>query len=305
MYEIGSFPGYRWSEWNGKFRDDIRSFVKGDPGIVKNVALRISGSPDLYQENHHLPVSGINFVTCHDGFTLNDLVSYNEKHNIDNGEHNNDGINDNLSWNCGVEGPTNDPQIEQLRKQQIKNFLTLLMISQGVPMLLGGDEMQRTQNGNNNAYCQDSEISWFDWGLTEKSADMVRFCSSLINFRKQNHALHQGYRFFDGSLNNRGIKDIDWHGCILNEPGWDDPDARALACTIGGIGDEPDLHVMMNMYWEPLDFEIPVIDGRSWYKAIDTAASSPEDIVESGSEMAFIGEGCTVKGRSIVILISR
>ena len=171
-------------------------------------------------------------------------------------------------------------------------------------MLLGGDEIQRTQNGNNNAYCQDNDISWLDWSLAEKNADMLRFTSELIQFRKRNHALHQGYYFFDDTINERGVKDITWHGCALDEPGWDDPDARALACTIAGIGNEADLHIIMNMYWEPLEFKIPEIQGRKWYAAVDTAAPSPEDII-SGVGGEHKGNSHIVQGRSIVIFASR
>ena len=166
LYQIGHFPGDRWAEWNGRFRDDLRRFVKGDPGLVGAVASRLAGSADLYQDDGELPVNSINFITCHDGFTLNDLVSYNAKHNEANGEDNRDGINDNQSWNCGVEGEAADASIEALRERQIRNFVTLLLLSRGVPMILAGDEIRRTQMGNNNAYCQDNEISWMDWTLS-------------------------------------------------------------------------------------------------------------------------------------------
>ncbi len=170
LYQVGSFPGERWSEWNGRYRDDMRRFVKGDPGLVGSAATRIAGSSDLYQAASRLPINSINFITCHDGFTLNDLVSYNDKHNEANGENNRDGSDANDSWNCGVEGLTNDPTIEALRLRQIKNFLATLMLSQGVPMLLAGDEIRRTQQGNNNAYCQNNALGWFDWQLVEKNA---------------------------------------------------------------------------------------------------------------------------------------
>lgn len=304
LYEVGSFPGYRWSEWNGKFRDDIRSFVRGDKGIIRDVAGRISGSPDIYSYSKHLPVNSINFITCHDGFTMNDLVSYNRKHNNDNGENNNDGISNNLSWNCGFEGETEDPDIENLRLRQIKNLAAILLLSKGVPMILGGDEIRRTQKGNNNAYCQDNEISWFDWELAEKNKDLFRFYRLMIAFRKANSILHQGASFFDGSINKRGLKDIAWHGCELNNPGWDDPEGRVLAFTIGGIGDEPDLHIMMNMYWEALPFQIPKVKGRKWFRAIDTFIPSPDDISESGSEILINDPSYIVNGRSIVVLIS-
>ncbi|MDM9384671.1 glycogen debranching protein GlgX [Chlorogloeopsis sp. ULAP01] len=307
LYQIGYFPGYRWAEWNGHYRDDIRRFVKGDPGLVGAVASRIAGSADLYQATGHLPINSINFITCHDGFTLNDLVSYNYKHNEANGENNQDGINDNLSWNCGVEGETDDPGIDALRRRQIKNFVAILFLSQGVPMFVAGDEVRRTQKGNNNAYCQDNEISWFDWNLVEKNSDIFRFFKLMIDFRKcYCHSALRRSRFFSGEVNERGLADISWHGCKLFSPGWYDPDARVLAYTMGGFEGEADIHVMLNMYWEALDFEIPSIAGRrEWYKIVDTAEPSPMDIMEQGKETIVSGNVCTVQGRSVVILISK
>lgn len=306
LYQIGEFPGYRWAEWNGRFRDDIRRFVKGDPGIVGAVAWRLAGSADLYQSSRHLPINSINFISCHDGFTLNDLVSYNHKHNEANGEHNRDGINDNLSWNCGVEGETDNPDIDGLRRRQIKNFAAILMLSQGVPMLVAGDEVRRTQKGNNNAYCQDNEISWLDWNLAEKNADILRFFKLMIHFRKCycHSALRRSY-FFTGEVNERGLADIAWHGCKLFKPGWHDSHARVLAFTLGGFDGESDIHVMLNMYWENLDFEIPPIKGRRWCKVIDTALPSPMDIVEPGEETVVSSNVYSVKERSVVVLVSK
>ncbi|MFB2771021.1 glycogen debranching protein GlgX [Pelatocladus sp. BLCC-F211] len=306
LYQIGYFPGYRWAEWNGRFRDDIRRFVKGDPGLVGAVAARLAGSADLYQETGHLPINSINFITCHDGFTLNDLVSYNDKHNEANGENNQDGISDNLSWNCGVEGEIDDPIIDTLRRKQIKNFATMLLLSQGVPMILAGDEVRRTQKGNNNAYCQDNEISWFDWNLVEKNADIFRFFKLMIDFRRC--YCHPGLRrsyFFTGEVNERGLADISWHSCKLFSPGWNDPDARVLAYTLGGFEGNADIHVMFNMYWEDMEFEIPFLEYRQWYKVVDTALVSPLDIVERGKETLVSGDVCTVKNRSVVVLISQ
>ncbi|MGD0916801.1 MAG: glycogen debranching protein GlgX [Thermodesulfobacteriota bacterium] len=303
-YQIGYFPGYRWAEWNGKFRDDIRRFVKGDPGVVGVVASRISGSSDIYQATGHLPINSINFVNCHDGFTLNDLVSFNEKHNLENGEGNNDGINENLSWNCGVEGPTDNAEIEHLRNRQIKNFATILMLSRGVPMFVMGDEIRRTQNGNNNAYCQDNEISWMDWSLLERNKETYHFFRKIIEFRKTHPILHLP-RFFSGDVNSRGLKDISWHGTRLNSPGWNDTDARALAFTLGGFDGDPDMHVMMNMYWDNLEFDIPVIPGRKWYEKIDTSEQSPCDVADQGSEKLCSGNTLKISGRSIVVLVSK
>ncbi len=303
-YQIGYFPGYRWAEWNGKFRDDIRRFVKGDPGVIGAVASRISGSSDIYQATGHLPINSINFVNCHDGFTLNDLVSFDEKHNLENGEGNNDGINENLSWNCGVEGPTDNAEIEHLRNRQIKNFATILMLSRGVPMFVMGDEIRRTQNGNNNAYCQDNEISWMDWSLLERNKETYHFFRKIIEFRKTHPILHLP-RFFSGDVNRRGLKDISWHGTRLNSPGWSDADARALAFTLGGFDGDPDMHVMMNMYWDNLEFDIPVIPGAKWYKKIDTSEQSPCDVADQGSEKLCSGNTLKISGRSIVVLVSK
>ncbi|ARV57301.1 glycogen debranching enzyme GlgX [Nostocales cyanobacterium HT-58-2] len=306
LYMIGSFPGSRYAEWNGRFRDDIRRYVKGDPGLVGAVASRIAGSADLYQESGHLPINSINFITCHDGFTLNDLVSYNYKHNEDNGEDNRDGINDNLSWNCGVEGDTDNQEINALRQRQIKNFAAILLLSQGVPMILAGDEIRRTQKGNNNAYCQDNEISWFNWNLVEKNPEIFRFFKMIINFRKcycRPTLLHRGH-FFSGEVNERGLADISWHGCKLFNPGWHDPHSRVLSFTLGGSNGESDIHVMLNMYWETISFELPVVKGRQWYKVVDTAEPSPQDIVEPGKEILVAQNFFPVKNRSVVVLVS-
>jgi glycogen operon protein len=251
-----------------------------------------------------LPINSINFITCHDGFTLNDLVSYDSKHNWANGEGNNDGVNENLSWNCGAEGPTNDLGIEALRERQIRNFAAILLLSQGVPMFVAGDEIRRSQGGNNNAYCQDNEISWLDWTLVEAHRDLLRFFQRMIGFRKVHPILHRP-RFFTGKVNARGLADIAWSGCRLGDPGWNDPDGRSLAFTMAGFDGDPDLHVMMNMYWEALPFEIPKVDGRAWYRAVDTALPSPDDIAEPGQEIGATGPEYMVAGRSVVALISR
>jgi isoamylase len=304
LYQIGYFPGYRCAEWNGIFRDDIRGFVKGDPGLVGSVAMRLAGSADLYEDSGHLPINSINFITCHDGFTLNDLVSYNYKHNQANGENSRDGIDDNLSWNCGVEGETDDPQIENLRKRQIKNFAAILLLSQGVPMITAGDEVRRTQKGNNNGYCQDNEISWFDWELVEKNSEIFRFFKLMIAFRKRYGSLcRRG--FFNGEVNERGLADISWHGTKVFQPGWDDPNARAFSCTLGGFDGAVDIHLIFNMHWEALDFEIPQIEGgRNWYKVVDTAEPSPTDILDPCQEVMISGNSYSVKDRSVVVLIS-
>jgi glycogen operon protein len=303
LYQIGYFPGYRWGEWNGRYRDDVRRFVKGDPGMIGAVAARLAGSADLYQMSGHLPTNSVNFITCHDGFTLNDLVSYDCKHNEANGEGNRDGINENLSWNCGVEGPTDDPAIEALRERQIKNMAAILMLSRGVPMFVAGDEVRRTQKGNNNPYCQDNEISWFDWRLTEKNRALLRFWKLLIAARHHFRAGRPG-RFFKGEVNERGLPDVSWHGTVLNNPGWHDPNGRCLSYTLGGFDGEPDLHVILNMYWDALEFEIPAVPGRRWYRLVDTARPSPDDIVEDSRKVPIECSRLRAEGRSVLVLLS-
>jgi glycogen operon protein len=301
LYQIGHFPGDRWSEWNGRYRDDVRRFVKGEPGLTGTIASRIGGSSDIYQGRGQTPQNTINFITCHDGFTMNDLVSYNTKHNEANGEGNRDGTDNDLSWNCGVEGETTDPEIEGLRERQIRNFVTILMLSRGVPMILAGDEIRRTQGGNNNAYNQDNATSWFDWTLAETNRGMLRFWRLLLDLRKHHSSLRRP-QFYSGETNERGVPDIVWHGTRLNTPGFDDPEARVLAFTIAGFGGEPDLHVMMNMFWEPLDFEVPSDPARAWRLAIDTSHSPPGDIFELQLRPDFPDRSCTVQSRSIVVL---
>jgi isoamylase len=304
LYQIGHFPGDRWGEWNGRFRDTMRHFVKGDGGIIGQVADAIAGSASLYEARDGKPTNSINFINCHDGFTINDLVSYNSKHNEANGESNNDGINENLSWNCGAEGETSDPEIERLRERQIRNFATLLMLSRGVPMFVAGDEFRNTQHGNNNAYCQDNPVGWLDWSKLETQATLHRFWKQIIAFRKRHPALRKN-SFFAGEVNNRGLKDVSWHGTKLNSPGWEDSQARALGFTLAGFENDPDIHVMMNMYWEPLYMAIPTIPGRQWTRAVDTSLPSPSDIADPGTEMLCSGESYRVNGRSIVVLANR
>ncbi len=304
LYQVGRFPGERWCEWNGPYRDDIRRFLRGEPGIIGAVATRIAGSQDLFGPEEEKPSNSINFVTCHDGFTLNDLVSYNGKHNEANGEQNRDGSDDNRSWNCGVEGPTENDEIESLRARQIKNAAAILLLSRGTPMILGGDEFHRTQMGNNNAYCQDNELSWYDWDLVTEHAGTVRFFSELIAFRKR-HATLRKDDFFGGGVNARGVPEVSWHGCRLNEPGWNDPLCRVLSFTLGGMHDDPDLHVILNMYDLGLEFELPQIDGQRWAVAVDTAQPSPEDILEAGAEIPVEGSSIHVFGRTAVVLVSQ
>ena len=315
LYEVGYFPGYRWGEWNGRFRDTVRRFVKGDQGysegkpVVAKVADVIAGSADIFQSSGGLPINSVNFITAHDGFTLNDLVSFNYKHNEANGEGNRDGIDENLSWNCGAEGQTSNPDIEELRNRQVKNFAAVLMLSQGVPMFVSGDEVRRTQRGNNNTYCQDNEINWFDWTLVEKHHDVFRFFSRMIAFRKSHPILHLS-RFLRGDVNRRGLKDMDWHGCRLYSPGWNDPSSRVLAFTMGGFAKEGspedvDLHVMLNMEFEDLDFDLPPLKDRRWHRVVDTALPSPDDIMKTEEAVVIGGNVYRAQKHSVVVLISR
>lgn len=302
LYQVGHFPGYRWAEWNGSYRDTMRNFVRGVPGGIGAVADALTGSAGLYQSSGHGPVNSVNFITAHDGFTMNDLVSYHQKDNLANGEGNRDGVDDNKSWNCGVEGPTDDPEIEALRDRQVKNFATLLMLSQGVPMLVMGDEARRSQGGNNNTWCQNNETGWFDWSLPDRRPDMVRFWSRLISFRRTHDALRRN-RFFDGTTNARGMSDIVWHGTELGQPGWGDGGARALSWTIAGEGEAADIHVMANMFWEPLDFALPEVPCRRWSRALDTVQPSPDDIPDTPEPV--MGDRLTVASRSIIVLTSQ
>jgi isoamylase len=303
LYQVGSFVGDSWKEWNGRFRDDVRSFLKGDNGTVSRLATRILGSPDLYGHEEREPEQSINFVTCHDGFTLNDLVSYNQKHNEANGEENRDGSNDNLSWNCGVEGPTDDPDIERLRNRQVKNFHTLNLLAAGAPMLLMGDEVRRTQRGNNNAYCQDNEISWFDWSLLDRHPEVLRFVRQLISFRlRRDAAEEEGLSL--NELLRRG--QIRWHGVKLNQPDWGDH-SHTLAYTVRSIKGRFLIHLMFNHYWEALDFELPPVGGSPasvWHRWIDTALDSPDDICEGASAPAFTRANYRAKPRSVVVLFT-
>jgi glycogen operon protein len=302
LYQVGSFVGDSWKEWNGRFRDDVRDFFRGAEGSLKRFADRMVGSPEIYGHKEREPEQSINFVTCHDGFTLNDLVSYEEKHNEANGEDNRDGANDNRAWNCGVEGPTDDLAIERLRNRQMKNFITVTLLSLGVPMILMGDEMRRTQAGNNNAYCQDNETSWLDWTLLKKHADMHRFVKLLNARRLLRGTGHERERL---SL-NRLIAEANktWHGARLNQPDWSDH-SRSIAFNVELRPEKLVLHLILNAFWEPLDFELPPPgDGRAgaWRRWIDTAQPSPDDIVPWEEAPALAGLTYRVEARSVVAL---
>jgi glycogen operon protein len=304
LYQVGSFIGDTWQEWNGRFRDDVRRFVKGDRGAVSRLASRLLGSPDIYGHEEREAEQSVNFVTCHDGFTLNDLVSYNQKHNDANGEDNRDGADDNLSWNCGVEGPTDDAHVEALRNRQIKNFFALELLSAGTPMLLMGDEARRTQRGNNNAYCQDSDISWFDWSLPARHADIHRFVKTLNAFRQRRDVVAENTRLSLNQLLSR-VR-LTWHGVALDHPDWSDH-SHSLAVTLHSLRARFVLHGMFNAYWEPLTFQLPSLPqegAQAWRRCIDTALTSPDDISPWPTAPLVMAATYEVQPRSVVVLAS-
>ena len=304
LYQVGSFVGDSWKEWNGRFRDDVRSFFRGEEGTIERFADRVIGSPSLYGHKRREPEASVNFVTCHDGFTLNDLVSYGGKHNEANGEDNRDGSDDNRSWNCGVEGPTEDPAIDKLRTRQVKNFLTATMLSVGMPMMLMGDEVRRTQGGNNNAYCQDNETSWFDWTLLAKRADVHRFVSLLNAQRVLRDFEHERQHVALTELIRQA--DITWHGVELHRPDWR-PTSHSIAFTAKVPADRTSFHVLLNAYWAPLEFELPRISdgaGARWRRWIDTFLDSPDDIVDWERAPVVGSRTYRAQPRSVVVLFA-
>jgi isoamylase len=302
LYQVGNFAGDSWKEWNGRFRDDVRSFMKGDEGTVSKFVTRLVGSPDIYSHKEREPEQSINFITCHDGFTLNDLVSYNSKHNEANNEDNRDGNNDNLSWNCGVEGPTNDAGIESLRHRQVKNFLALTLISIGAPMILMGDEVRKTQYGNNNAYCQNNELSWFDWSLFTKHEDVHRFVKHLIRVRLQRDAAQAEYSMSLNELLGKGA--ISWHGVKLNQPDWSQH-SHSIAFTVQSFSGSMMMHFMVNAFHELLEFELPEIKSTLYWKRwINTSLESPNDICALQDAVILTTEKYKVKSHSLVVLFA-
>jgi isoamylase len=296
-YQVGNFSTKRWTEWNGRFRDDVRRFWIGDEGMSGEFASRICGSSDLYQKSGKGPASSLNFVTCHDGFTLNDLVSYKHKDNFENGELNRDGTDANYSDNCGVEGPSEDPAVDGVRIRLIKNFLLTLFVSRGVPMLSGGDEFRRTQRGNNNAYCQDNEVSWFDWSLLEKHKEIHRFTRAMIAFRRAHPVLRKEKFYTD--------EDIKWFAPDGATPHWADPWQKSFACLILGQT-EPDLFLLFNAGAIPVDFYLPALPtGNNWRLAVDTSRADPDDLFEPGKEPPVQGQnGFRLEPRSSAILLT-
>jgi glycogen operon protein len=296
-YQVGEFSSTRWTEWNGRFRDDVRRFWAGDEGMIGSFARRICGSSDLYQSSGKGPARSLNFVTCHDGFTLNDLVSYKQKHNDENGESNRDGADANNSDNCGVEGPSQDTGVEGMRNRLIKNFLLTLFISRGVPMLLGGDEYRRTQRGNNNAYCQDNEVSWFEWSLLEKHKEIHRFTRRMIAFRRAHPVLRKEDFYTDA--------EIKWFAPNSATPDWADPRQQSFACLILGQT-EPDLFLLFDAAISPIDFFVPALPtGKNWRLAVDTSREAPDDLFDPGNEPLIQGQnGFRLEPRSSAILLT-
>jgi len=304
LYQVGSFPAWqRWAEWNDKFRDELRRYIRGDAGVVPVVATRLAGSADLYRPGKRKPYHSINFITSHDGFTLYDLVSYNEKHNLANGEQNRDGHNQNLSWNCGAEGESTNVRIRSLRMRQIKNFLAHLFMAQGVPMIVAGDEFGRTQQGNNNAYCQDNTISWVDWTLLKKNNELYRFTRQLIHFRKLHGCLQRRDFFEDDPL---GTPPISWHGTQLNQPNWG-TDSHSLAFYLLPSRQETcHIFVISNMASKKQIYQLPSVTPMHWYRFADTALKPPEDISDLGESIILKDQSrYTAQARSTVILVAR
>jgi len=313
LYQVGAFHGKRWSEWNGRYRDDVRRFWRGDVGMAGELATRLCGSADLYESNRQSPLHSVNFITCHDGFTLWDLVSYNQKHNDANGEDNRDGSSDNFSWNCGLEGPTRDSDILDLRLRQAKNLLTTLLLSQGVPMLFAGDEFLRTKHGNNNTWCQDNVLNWLDWSIAPNAADFHRFTKMLIALRKRHPALRRRSFFRGRGLDGQLRPDVIWHGVEADTPDFS-PISKTLAFALDGsqidfgpsLVPDRDFYVVCNAWIDPVEFHIPPSPcGKPWRRAIDTALPSPHDILEL-DEGTIVPHGSVraVTAHSMLVLIS-
>ena len=303
LYQVGNFVGDSWQEWNGRFRDDVRDFLRGADHSVTRVANRLLGSPDIYGHEEREAEQSVNFVACHDGFTLNDLVSYNHKHNWENGEDNRDGTDDNRSWNCGVEGPSDNPAIEALRERQIKNFFAITLVSLGTPMFVMGDEVRRTQNGNNNAYCRDDETSWFDWKLVERHAGLHRFVRLLIARRLLRDVGRERTRLSLNQMLHHAR--AAWHGVKLGRPDLSGS-SHSWALSLDLPDDGLRLYLILNAYWEPLEFELPAHDvsDHPWRRWIDTSLGTPDDITPWQSAVAVSGETYHAGPRSVVALFS-
>jgi isoamylase len=311
-YQVGKFPA-GWAEWNDRYRDAVRAYWKGDGGLIGELAYRMTGSSDLYERSGRRPYASINFVTAHDGFTLRDLVSYNEKHNEANGEENRDGTNNNLSWNCGVEGPTDDPEVNQLRQRQARNFLATLLLSQGVPMLLAGDAIGHTQRGNNNAYCQDNEVSWLNWDLTSDDREVLSFLQEMIKLRKQHPSFRRRNFFHGRSIKGASVKDLLWltpDGREMTDEEWKESSARCLGMFLAGesvlgrgergeVITDDNFLLLMNAHHELIPFTLPTLaTGVNWRIVVDTSTNHQGAKVIHDSNAPY-----PLQARSLVLLI--
>jgi glycogen operon protein len=311
-YQVGSFGDDRWAEWNGRYRDDVRRYWRGDRGMRGAMATRLSGSADLYQPGGRHPACSINFITSHDGFTLNDLVTYRDKHNLANGEDNRDGENNNYSSNFGVEGPTEQKQIDAIRVAQIKNMLATLMLSQGVPMIVAGDEFRRTQKGNNNAYCQDNEVSWIDWSLLENNAGLNRFCRTLIEFRRNQPAVRRRNFLTGHSHNFDDLPDVSWFSALGTAVDWQSLDLPMICVLTAPVSETTrrptgcDVLIMFNSSNHGCQFAIPTMSKiKRWRKFLDTATESPDDIYPNLNGPSLPITGCyTLPGKSMAVFVS-
>jgi len=302
LYQVGSFTGGRFAEWNGPFRDDVRRFLRGDTGTIERLMARLVGSPDLFSEVDDSPSHSVNYVTCHDGFCLADLVAYEQKQNLDNGEQNRDGSNNNLSWNCGVEGPTDIPDIQQLRRQQVRNFLSILFLSHGEPLLLMGDELGHTRRGNNNPWCQDNDLNWLNWQLAGDDNNLLKYTRQLVEFTSQLQILQEN-RFWKAT-SPTATGDISWHGAKTGEPDWS-PESRAIAYSLEHQGGAERLHVVLNSHSEDSEFELPALPrGERWLRIIDTSREAPETFRHPTIAPPIDGKTIAAPAHSVVVLLA-
>ena len=309
-YQVGQFP-VDWSEWNGRFRDTVRRFVKGDASQLGDLGWRLTGSADMYGDDGRSAYNSVNFITCHDGFTLHDLVSYNQKHNESNQENNNDGSNDNNSWNCGVEGPTEDPGVRALRRQQMKNFACVLMFASGTPMILGGDEFGRTQRGDNNAYCQDNGISWFDWDEVSRNHDLVDFFKKTIALVRRFPVLQRRQFVLGTDRDANGVPDLTWFGTDNGNLHWNDPEARTLCVQLDSGADDglavKRLFVILNAHYQSQWVHLPPLGASlAWHRGIDTSLPAGVDFAEAGAEIRLDpADHYIANPRSTVVLLAQ
>ncbi len=300
LYQLGSFTGDRWAEWNGRFRDDVRRFVRGDDDTVRDLAWRLCGSFDIFRDKpSYTSYRSINYITCHDGFTLADLVTYEHKLNQANGENNRDGADANYSWNCGIEGPSEDPQIQALRRRQTRNLLTLLLVARGTPMLLSGDEFGRTQQGNNNAYCQDNVISWVNWDSAGQNGGLQRFVREMVAFRMRRPTLTVNHELGSRPFEELFHEGITYHGVKLNQPDWGSR-SHSLAVRFHGVSGDGDIYLLTNAFHEDLGFELPT--DMTWQRIVDTALSEPDDFTSEAQAPTLHAPTYRLPAHSVALL---